>query len=389
MDKPVYFDCNATTPPAPEVVEAMLPFLTEQWGNPSSLHTFGNRVRRRVDAARDQVAAFLGASDPGEIIFTSCGTESNNTAIRGSASAMRSKPYILTSKVEHSAVLEPVELLEKDGCKAGRIGVDCEGHLDLEELKSKLAEADEPVLASFMWANNETGVIFPIRQIAELVHEVGGVLHTDAVQAAGKIAVSVEEAQVDMLSISGHKLYAPKGIGALYVRRGTRMDPFMVGGHQERAKRAGTENVPHIIGLGKACELAMRQMEADAVRERELLNKLESGILERCKGASVNGAGAERLPNTANISFEFLEGEAILMMLDDANICTSTGAACESGSIEASHVLKAMDLPREKLNGSVRFSLGRYTTEADVDAVLEVLPGIVQRLRDLSPRVQD
>lgn len=385
----VYLDNNATTAVAPEVVEAMLPFFETHWGNPSSLHTFGNRTKRHMDTAREKVAALIGASDPSEIMFTSCGSESNNTALRGAASALRNPPHVITSQVEHSAVLAPCALLEKEGGRLTHIAVNGEGHLDLDGLKAAVAEGDAPVLASFMWANNETGVVFPVAEIGELIHSAEGLFHTDAVQAVGKLPVDVQNVPVDLLSLSGHKLHAPKGIGALYVRRGTRLNPLMLGGHQERARRAGTENVPYIVGLGRACELAMQRMEEDAAREQRLRDRLEGGLLATCKGATVNGDPADRLPNTTNISFEHLEGEALLLMLDDVGICTSTGAACESGSIEASHVLKAMGLPRPLLNGSIRFSLGRYSTEEDVDYVLDQLPRIVGRLRELSPNVHD
>lgn len=388
MNNPVYVDNNATTAVAPEVVEAMLPFFHDQWGNPSSMHTFGNKVKRQMDAAREQVAALIGAEHPSEIIFTSCGSESNNMALRGAVDAMQGNAHLITSRVEHSAVLGPCQHLEERGCRLTVVGVDAEGNLDLEQLGEALGN-DRKTVTSIMWANNETGVIFPIDRIAEQVANGGGVFHTDAVQIAGKLPISVKDLPVDMLSLSGHKLYAPKGIGVLYVRRGTRVTPLLMGGHQERGRRAGTENVPYIVGLGKACELAMERMEQDARHERRLLDRLEAGILATCKGAHVNGDRCHRLPNTSNISFEHLEGEAILLMLDDVGICASTGSACESGSLEPSHVLHAMDVPRSMLHGSVRFSLGRYSTDRDVDYLLEKLPPIIERLRDLSPQVKD
>jgi cysteine desulfurase len=389
MQKMVYIDNNATTAVAPEVVEAMLPFFETRWGNPSSLHTFGSSTKRYLDEAREKVAALIGASDAGEIIFTSCGSESNNMAIRGAVSAMRKKPYVITSQVEHSAVLGPCSQLEERGRGVSRIPVDAKGRLELDPLKEILAACENPVLASFMWANNETGVIFPMAELEALIHNNGGVFHTDAVQAVGKLAINVQSVPVDMLSISGHKLHAPKGIGALYVRRGTRVNPLLLGGHQERARRAGTENVPYIVGLGKACELAMEKLEEDARRETALRDRLEAGILATCKGAAVNGDPACRLPNTTNISFEHLEGEGTLLMLDDVGICTSTGAACESGSIEASHVLKAMKVPAALVQGAIRFSLSRYTTDEDIDYVLARLPAIIERQRALSPRIKD
>jgi len=389
MQNLVYLDNNATTSVAPEVVEAMLPFFETHWGNPSSLHTFGSGTKRHIDEAREKVAALLGAADPSEIIFTSCGSESNNMAIRGAVSAMLKIPYVITSQVEHSAVLGPCKKLEEDGCGVSRIAADGKGHLDIEALKALLSTCEDPVLASFMWANNETGVIFPVEKLGTMVHESGGVFHTDAVQAAGKLPINVRDIPVDMLSISGHKLHAPKGVGALYVRRGTRVDPLLLGGHQERARRAGTENVPYIVGLGKACELALENLETDAQRETKLRDRLEAGILSTCKGAMVNGDPECRLPNTTNISFEHLEGEGTLLMLDDIGVCVSTGAACESGSIEASHVLKAMDVPRSRMQGAIRFSVGRYTTDADIDYVLEQLPPIIERQRVLSPLIRD
>jgi cysteine desulfurase len=389
MKKMVYIDNNATTAVAPEVVEAMLPFFETHWGNPSSLHTFGSSTKRHIDEAREKVAALIGASSPSEIIFTSCGSESNNMAIRGAVSAMRKQPYVLTSQVEHSAVLGPCNQLEQDGCGVSRIPVDGQGRLALGSLKEILATCESPVLASFMWANNETGVIFPVAELGAMVHEQGGVLHTDAVQAVGKVPINVQAVPVDMLSISGHKVHAPKGVGALYVRRGTRVDSLILGGHQERARRAGTENVPYIVGLGKACELAMEKLDVDQLRETQLRDRLEAGILATCKGAVVNGDPTCRLPNTTNISFEHLEGEGTLLMLDDVGICTSTGAACESGSIEASHVLKAMKVPTSLVQGAIRFSVSRYTTDEEIDYVLAQLPLIIERQRALSPRITD
>ncbi|MDF7806037.1 cysteine desulfurase NifS [Pontiellaceae bacterium B12219] len=388
MGEPIYFDNNATTPVAPEVIEAMAPYFSEHWGNPSSMHRLGSKAKRAVDQARRSVAALIGAEDPNEIIFTSCGTESNNLALKGNLSAQSRPVSFITSAVEHSAVLEPLMALNSEGIELHKIPVDPYGTLQQDVLAEQLKNTDT-ALASIMWANNETGVVFPMAEIAEKVKEAGGIMHTDAVQAAGKIAIDVKTVPVDLLSISGHKLYAPKGIGALYSRRGTRLGALQKGGHQERGRRAGTENVPYIVGLGKACELAMQQMEKDTNHERKLRDRLEAGILATCKGARINGDTLHRLPNTSNISFEYLEGEAIMLMLDDAGICTSTGSACESGSLEPSHVLRAMDVPRAFLQGSIRFSLGRYNTEADVDAVLEKLPLIIKRLRELSPLAAD
>jgi len=388
MNKSIYVDNNATTAVAAEVTEAMLPFFTEHWGNPSSMHTFGGGVKKYIDTAREQVAALIGAEHPNEIIFTSCGSESDNMAIRGAVDAMGGHPHVITTRVEHAAVLGPCHYLEDKGFRLSTLDVDDKGNLDLEKVR-ELSMAGKSTVASIMWANNETGVIFPIPEIGKIIKEVGGVFHTDAVQVVGKLPVSVKDLPVDLLSISGHKLHAPKGIGALYVRRGTKVTPHIMGGHQERGRRAGTENVPYIVGLGKACELAMQSMEQDAEHERKLRDRLEAGILATCKGARINGEGSERLPNTTNISFEYVEGEAILLMLDDVGICASTGSACASGSLEPSHVLRAMDVPRAMLHGSIRFSLSRYNTDADIDYVLEQMPRIIARLREMSPFAKD
>ena len=388
MIKSVYIDNNATTAVAPEVTECMLPFFHDHWGNPSSMHAFGGNVKKHIDKARDQVAALIGADHPSEIIFTSCGSESNNMAIRGTVDAMGGHPHIITTRVEHAAVLGPCHHLEDRSYRLTTLEVDAKGHLDLDQVR-EAAKSGNKTVASIMWANNETGVIFPVPEIGALIKEAGGLFHTDAVQIVGKLPISVNELPVDLMSISGHKLHAPKGIGVLYVRRGTKITPQIMGGHQERGRRAGTENVPYIVGFGKACELAMERMEQDAANERKLRDRLESGIMETCKGARINGDVAHRLPNTTNISFEYVEGEAILLMLDDVGICASTGSACASGSLEPSHVLRAMDVPRSMLHGSIRFSLSRYNTEEDVDYVLQQLPVIINRLRELSPFVQD
>jgi cysteine desulfurase len=386
MNSMVYLDNNATTAVAPEVLESMLPYLTEHWGNPSSMHTFGGNIKRSIDEAREKVAALIGAEHPNEIIFTSCGSESNNMAIRGTADALRDPPHLITSRVEHSAVLGPCQYLESKGLGLSTLEVNEEGLLDLEKVR-EASLSSQKTIASIMWANNETGVLFPIPEIGALIKEGGGIFHTDAVQIAGKLPINVKELPVDLLSLSGHKFHAPKGIGALYVQRGTKITPSIMGGHQERSRRAGTENVPYIVGLGKACELATLRMEEDAAHERRLRDRLEVGLLATCKGARVNGNLENRMPTTTNISFEYVEGEAILLMLDDIGICASTGAACESGSIEPSHVLHAMDVPRAMLQGSIRFSLSRYSSDADVDIVLEQLPPIIKRLRELSPLV--
>jgi len=388
MNRSVYVDNNATTAVAPEVTESMLPFFSEHWGNPSSMHTFGGGVKKHIDAAREQVAALIGAEHPNEIIFTSCGSESDNMAIRGAVDAMGGHPHVITTRVEHAAVLGPCHYLEDKGYRLSTLDVDEKGNLNMDQVR-EFAMSGKKTVASIMWANNETGVIFPVPEIGAILQEGGGVFHTDAVQVAGKLPVSVKDLPIDLLSISGHKLHAPKGIGALYVRRGTKVTPHIMGGHQERGRRAGTENVPYIVGLGKACELAMQHMEQDAEFERKLRDRLEEGILATCKGAHVNGDRENRLPNTTNISFEYVEGEAILLMLDDVGICASTGSACASGSLEPSHVLRAMDVSRAMLHGSIRFSLGRYNTDGDIDYVLGQMPRVIARLRELSPFAQD
>jgi cysteine desulfurase len=382
MAKEVYLDNNATTRVLPEVAEAMLPFLTEHYGNPSSIHRFGSAVGERLAVAREQVANLIGATDPIEIIFTSCGTEGDNAAIRGVLEARPNKRHIVTTQVEHPAVLGLCQHLEKKGYRVSWLSVDENGGLDTEELRSALT--DDTALVSVMWANNETGVIFPIEQIGAIVKAKGIPLHVDAVQAAGKIHLKVKDLPVDLMTISGHKFHAPKGIGALYVKRGLTFPPFMIGGHQERNRRGGTENVPGIIGMGKAAEVASSRIDSDAARIRGLRDQLESLLLRSCPGSRVNGDVQKRLPNTCNISFRYLEGESILVLLDQQGICASTGSACTAGSSEPSHVLRAMKVPPDWLQGAVRFSLGRFNTEKEIDYVNEKMPAIVQRLEGLS-----
>ncbi len=381
----VYFDNNATTPVAPEVVEAMMPFFLNLWGNPSSMHAFGGQVARHIESAREKVAALIGA-DPSEIVFTSCGTESNNAAIRGAVEAMGRNVRILTSRVEHPAVLSPCRYLREHGYDVVEIGVDSEGRLDLDTLRRELASG--PAVVSLMWANNETGVLFPIETIAPWVKAAGGILHTDAVQAVGKIPIDLRKVPVDMLSFSGHKLHAPKGIGVLYIRRKTRFVPWMLGGHQERGRRAGTENTPYIVGLGKACELAAAYLEEERTRVAALRDRLEQELLERCPDSRINGDRQYRLPNTTNMSFLYIEGEAILYHLSDLGIAASSGSACTSGSLEPSHVIRAMGVPYTAAHGSIRFSLSRYNTQHEVDYVIEKMPAIIHRLRVLSPFVR-
>ena len=387
MDEPAlhYLDNNATTMPAPEVVEAMMPFFTERWGNASSMYEFGGRVHRDMEAARAKVAALLGAADPSEVVFTSCGSESDNHAIFGTVQALGPETTVITSKVEHPAVLQPCRALEERGHRVVFVGVHRDGTLDMDAYRGALS-IPGPKLVTLMWANNETGVLFPIRECAELAKAAGAVFHTDATQAVGKVAeIDASAVPFDMLSFSGHKIHAPKGIGALYIRRGTPVRPFLLGGHQERSRRAGTENVPYIVGLGKACELAAAELRDGTLgRVAALRDRLQEGLLA-IPETVVNGNRELRLPNTLNVSFPYIEGEAMLFHLGDAGICASSGSACTSGSLEPSHVLRAMDAPFTALHGSLRFSLSRYTTDEDVDAVLEAMPGIVKTLRELSP----
>jgi len=378
----VYFDNNATTKVLPEVVTAMLPFYTEQYGNPSSIHRFGSLVGEQIAEARAQVAALIGAADPVEVIFTSCGTEGDNAAIRAMLETHPDKRHIITTKVEHPAVLGLCQHLEKKGYRVTWLNVDENGALDLAELSAALT--DDTALVSIMWANNETGVIFPVEQIGAMVRARGIHLHVDAVQAAGKIPLKVSELPIDLLTISGHKFHAPKGVGALYVRRGITFAPFLIGGHQEKGRRAGTENVASIIGMGTAAEIALARVAQDAAYVKKLRDHLEALLVESCPASRVNGAKEPRLPNTLNISFRYLEGESVLVLLDQQGICASTGSACTAGSAEPSHVLRAMGVPADWLQGAVRFSLSRFNSEAEVNYVNEKVPSIVQRLQGFS-----
>ncbi|MHC4132862.1 MAG: cysteine desulfurase NifS [Planctomycetota bacterium] len=383
--KTIYFDNNATTKVAEEVLEEMKPYFCELYGNPSSMHTFGGQVGVNIRQAREQVAGLLGC-EPSEIIFTGCGTESDNTAINGVLSAVPNRRKVITSRIEHPAVLTVCRELENHGYTVVELGVDKQGQLDLKELEDQLD--DDTALVTIMYANNETGVVFPIEEIAEMASDRDIVFHTDAVQAVGKIPLNMAKSSIDLLSLSGHKLHAPKGIGVLYVRKGTRLSPYMLGGHQEAGRRAGTENVAGIIGLGKACELAANNFDEENNRIKSLRDKLENTIVQSCPDCFVNGDKENRLPNTANISFEYIEGEAILLMLDKYGICASSGSACTSGSLEPSHVLRAMGVPFTAAHGSIRFSLSRYNTEKEVDFVIEKMPEIVNKLRELSPFVE-
>lgn len=381
--KTVYMDNNATTRVAPEVIEAMLPFLAEMWGNPSSMHTFGGNVAKHIDNARRQVANLIGAQRESEIVLTSCGTESDNTAIRSALAAAPHKRRIVTTKVEHPAVLGLAKLLAKQDYDVIFLPVDSLGRLDTAALKEAIT--DDTAIVSVMWANNETGVIFPIEEIAKICDQRGVPLHVDAIQAVGKIPIDLRRTPITYLAISGHKLHAPKGVGALYVRRGTPFTPWLVGGHQERGRRGGTENVASIIGLGKACELARAHMEEEVTRIIDMRDRLERTIIEVIPKSHVHGDREHRLPNTTNIGFEAIEGEAILLMLNEYGICASSGSACASGSLDPSHVLVAMGVPFSRAHGSIRFSLSRYNTDEEIDFVLEKLPGIIKHLRHLSP----
>jgi len=378
-----YLDNNATTMVAPEVVDAMLPFFTEQFGNPSSMHQFGDRVGRAIKQARGQVQALLGAELDSEIVFTSCGTESDSTAILSALKAQPERKEIITTVVEHPAVLSLCEHLEKEGYKVHYLKVDNRGRLDMKEYMDRLS--DRVAIVSVMWANNESGTLFPVEEMAELARSAGVLFHTDAVQAVGKIPIDLKETAIDMLSLSGHKLHAPKGVGVLYVRRGTRYRPLLRGGHQERGRRAGTENAASIVGLGKACEMAMEHMETEKTSVRALRDRLEQGILAAVPHCFVTGDPGNRLPNTANIAFEYIEGEAVLLLLNKLGIAASSGSACTSGSLEPSHVMRAMGIPFTAAHGTIRFSLSRYNRPEEVDRVIEAVPGVVARLRKLSP----
>lgn len=380
--KTIYLDNNATTAVAPEVLGAMLPYLGELYGNPSSMHSFGGQVGEAVDTARERIAALLGAG-PDEIIFTSCGSESDNTAIWSALQTQPEKRHLITTRVEHPAVLNVVQYWERQGYHVTLLGVDGKGRLDLDEYAAALS--DDTALVSIMFANNEVGDIYPIQAMAEMAKERGILFHTDAVQAVGKTPIDLRHLPVDMLSLSGHKIHAPKGIGVLYVRKGVRFRPFLRGGHQERGRRAGTENVPYIVGLGMAAQLSSDHMQEERVNVARLRDKLENGLLERIPDCMVNGDVENRLPNTSNIAFKNVEGEAILLMLDRLGICASSGSACTSGSLEPSHVLRAMGVPFNYAHGSVRLSLSRYTTEEEVDYVIENFPGVIETLRAISP----
>ena len=380
--KTIYLDNNATTKVADEVLEAMLPYFNQFYGNPSSMHTFGGQIGQRIRDAREQVAALLGAL-PEEIVFTSCGTESDNTAIYSALLTRPDKKHIVISRVEHPAVRALCTHWSAQGYKITKLPVDKNGMLDLEHLEKSLSP--DTAIVSLMWANNETGVIFPVEEAAKLTHDKGVLFHTDAVQAVGKIPINMKNNVIDMLSISGHKLHAPKGIGVLYIRRGTKFSPFLIGGHQEKGRRGGTENTAGIIGLGRACQLAANHILTENVHVKQLRDKLERELLKKIPQSRVNGDIQNRLPNTTNISFEYVEGEAILLLMNELGICASSGSACTSGSLQPSHVLRAMGVPFTMAHGSIRFSLSVYNTEEEVDFVIEKMPPIIERLRGMSP----
>ncbi len=380
--KTIYMDNNATTQIAPDVLETMLPYLSDQYGNPSSAYTFGGQVAQKIRHAREQVAGLLGAS-PEEITFTSCGSESDNTAIMSALNTGKDKRHIVTSRVEHPAVKVLCSHLAKEDYRITEIPVDREGRLDMDRYRESLTP--DTALVSLMWANNETGVIFPVEEAARMAREREILFHTDAVQAVGKIPIDLRNSAIDMLSMSGHKLHAPKGVGVLYVRKGTKFSPFLIGGHQERGRRGGTENTASIIAMGKACELAAAHMEEENTRVKKMRDRLEKELLARIPKSRVNGVIEERLPNTSNISFESIEGEAILLLMDEYGICASSGSACTSGSLQPSHVLRAMGVPFTMAHGSIRFSLSIYNKEEEVDFVVDKIPPIIEKLRGFSP----
>ncbi len=378
-----YTDNNATTRVADEVLEAMLPFFSEKYGNPASMYYFALESKHPIDNARKQVADFLNARLPDEIIFTSCGTESNNMAIFGSLATIPEKKQIITTSVEHPAVLNLYKKLEKEGYSIKILPVNNKGLINLDELRKAVSE--QTALVSIMWANNETGVIMPIEEACAISHEKGALFHTDAIQSVGKIPVNVQKTNIDLLSISGHKIHAPKGVGALYIKSGTRIKPLLIGGHHENGKRAGTLNVPGIVGLGKACELASEFLNDENTRVKNLRDKLESELLKIIPKTHINGDLEKRTPNTTNITFEFIEGESMLLSMSELGICASSGSACTSGSLKPSHVLLAMGVPLCLAHSAVRFSLSRYNTDKNIDYIIEKLPGIIEKLRKMSP----
>lgn len=380
--KTVYVDNNATTQAAPDVVDAMLPFFTERYGNASSMHSFGGGLIVDIRRARARVADLIGAR-PDEILFTSGGTESDATAIHAALQSNPEKRHIVTTRVEHPAIKNLFEQYGQNGYRVTVVPVDGQGRLDQEALLKSLS--DDTAIVSIMWANNETGVINPMDDLAREIRSRGILLHTDAVQAVGKLPIDVGRTNVDLLSMSAHKFHGPKGIGALYIRKGTKFKPMVVGGHQEGGRRAGTENVPGIVGMGKACELAGQHLDDVGTRVRRLRDKLEQALLQAVPRSMANGGQSDRLPNTSSIAFEYVEGEAILLLMNEHGICASSGSACTSGSLEPSHVLRAMGVPFTAAHGSIRFSLSHYTTEEEIDFIIAKMPPIIERLRQMSP----
>lgn len=381
----IYLDNNATTKTDKRVLEEMLPYFEEEYANPSSMYDFAKKPASKIKEAREKVREFLGCEDAKNIYFTSCGSESANMAIKGVVNCNREKKHLITTKIEHPCVLNTYKELEKNGYRIDYIGVNSDGELDLEELKSKIGK--DTALVSVMWANNETGVINPVETIGEYIKSKSPetFFFVDAVQAAGKIPINLKDTQIDLLGISGHKIHAPKGIGALYIKPSVRMTPLINGGHQERGLRAGTENVPYIIGLGKACELAQDALKYELSEVKRLRDKLEEGILKNVFNSRLNSGISNRVPNTTNLGFEYVEGELILLHLSDLGICASSGSACTSGSLEPSHVLRAMGVPFTALHGSIRFSLSRFTTEKEIDYVIEKFPSVMEKLASISP----
>jgi len=382
MDKVVYVDNNATTRVADEVIEEMVPYLGQFYGNPSSMHSFGGRVGKKIEEAREKVAELL-VSQTSEIVFTSCGSESDNAAILGTLESYPEKNHIITTRVEHPAVLTLCKYLAKKDYRVTFLPVDNKGQINLQQLEEAITPAT--AIVTVMHANNETGVVFPVEEIADIVKKHGVVFHTDAVQTVGKLNIDMSKSNIDLLSLSGHKLHAPKGVGVLYIKRGTRFRPFLKGGHQERGRRGGTENTASIIGLGKACELAGKNIKGEQTRVRVMRDRLEEGLLKAIKNVRVNGDRENRLPNTTSMGFEYVEGEAILLMMDRVGICASSGSACTSGSLEPSHVLRAMGVPFTYAHGSIRFSISHYNRDEDIDYILEEMPKIIEKLRELSP----
>ena len=377
----IYFDNNATTQVDPEVLQQMLPFLQDQYGNPSSAYSFGKRAAKAVNTAREQVAALLRC-EPSEIVFTSCGTESNNSAIQSALLIDRDRKHLVTSRVEHSAVVKHAEALARRGYEVTWLDVDSDGLIDLGELEQAIR--DDTAIVSLMWANNETGVLFPIEEAAEICRSKGTVFHTDAVQAVGKIDIDLSRLPINFLSLSGHKLHAPKGVGALYINRKTRFNPYIIGGGQENKKRGGTENTASIVGLGKAAEIASAALEDENTRVKALRDRFEQGILGAVPSVQVNGHRSCRLPNTSSLAIEGVDSEGMLMLLDQKGLCCSAGSACTAGSLEPSHVLRAMGYSTDRARGSLRFSFGRFNSEPEIDQALRIIPNAVEKLRSMN-----